>query len=267
MNRKITLELEKEICEIYQCGVKSQKTISLEYGLGQGHISKILKRNKINRLPKFRLNPGKLNIDVLFFEKINNKKTAYWLGYILADGTINKTNNKCSLTSKDYEIIERFKDDLKSEHKISINNKKDKRTNKTYKTYTIQITNKNFVLNLIKNGVTNNKTDRAVVPNINNELLSFFFAGLFDGDGYVGTVNNYKRVSLISTKEILLFLQNLMVKDLSCTSTKLQKVTNNKENVWKLLIYKDSLKFLNWIYQDNNFNYLSRKYKIYETIK
>lgn len=267
MNRKITIDLEKEICEQYLLGIKSQKTIADEYNLRQGHISKILKRNNIEQLPKFRLNPGKLNVDVSFFENIDNKISAYWYGYILADGTINKTNDKCSLTSKDYEIIERFRNDIKSEHKISINNKKDKRTNKPYKTYTIQISNKNFVLNLIKNGITNNKTDSAIVPNIDNKLLPFFFAGLFDGDGYVGTVNNYKRVSLISTKEILLFLQNIMVKDLSCTLTKLQKVTNNKENVWKLLIYKDSLKFLNWIYQDNNFNYLSRKYKIYETIK
>jgi hypothetical protein len=267
MNRKITLDLEKEICEQYLLGDKSQKVIASEYNLNQGHISKILKRNNIKHLPKYRLNSGRLNVNVSFFENIDDKITAYWYGYVLADGTINRSNNKCSLTSKDYEIIDRFKRDIKSDHKILINNQKDKRTNKKYKTYTIQITNQNFVLNLIKNGITNNKTNVAIVPNIDNILLPFFFAGLFDGDGYVGIVNNYSRVSLISTKEILLFLQNYLITNLSCGVTKLQRVTKNKENVWKLLLYKDSLKFLNWIYQDDNFDYLERKYKIYETIK
>ena len=76
---------------------------------------------------------------------------------------------------------------------------------------------------------------------------------------------NKPRISLISTKEVLLFLQNYLINNFLISATKLQKITQNKKNVWKLLLYKDSLLFLNWIYSDKNFNYLSRKYEKYIT--
>lgn len=40
-------------------------------------------------------------------------------------------------------------------------------------------------------------------------------------------------------------------------------ITENKDNVYKLYLYKDSTKFLNFIYGDKDFKYMSRKYKIF----
>ena len=68
-------------------------------------------------------------------------------------------------------------------------------------------------------------------------------------------------------KEVILFLQNYLIINFDFSTTKLMKVTKNKDNVWKLRINKDSMRFLDWIYQDKNFNYLSRKYEIYESHK
>ena len=266
MSKKILLtpEVENNICE--EIEYFSQKEIGEKYGYSQSFINQVLTRNKIKKYRKYRLNCTKLYVDTLYFKEINTPEKAYWLGYLAADGNINKSLCKCSLTSKDLEIIERFKKSISSEHKITTCTIKDKRTNNISKFHIIQITNGNFVSHLVKLGITPNKADYFKVPEINEELLHYFFAGLFDGDGHVGIRKlNKPRISLISTKEVLLFLQNYLINNFLISATKLQKITQNKKNVWKLLLYKDSLLFLNWIYSDKNFNYLSRKYEKYIT--
>lgn len=261
MSKKITLDLEteKKICELIL--TTTQKEISKIFGVSQTFIYGVLKKNKIVTVGRYRLNEGKLNVDIEYFNEIDKPEKAYWLGYLAADGHINKINTKCQLVSKDLEIIEKFKKEIKSDHKISEVRTKDKRTLKTYMTYSIQITNKNFVLNLNKHGINPTKSNEFLVPKIDDELLPYFFGGLFDGDGYVGIKNNKMRISLISTKEVLLFLQNYLLINCSISVTKLQRVS--KKNVWKLLLYKDSILFLNWIYRDKSFNFLKRKYEKY----
>jgi hypothetical protein len=264
MSKKILLnpETEKKICEMSEyC---TQKEIAIKYGHSQSFINSILKRNNIVIGRRNRLNECKLNINESFFEEIDNTTKAYWLGYLAADGNISKNLRKCTLVSKDKEIIDKFKKDTLSEHKISTIIIKDKRTNHTSTGYTIQITNRFFVEKLLKYGITPQKSEIFNVPNIDESLYPYFFAGLFDGDGSVGTrKNNTPRISLISTKEVLMFLQNYLINKLLISSTKLQNVTKNKKNVWKLFLYKDAFLFLNWIYSDKNFNYLSRKYGKY----
>ena len=170
-----------------------------------------------------------------------------------------KKNNKVVLVSKDIEIIQKFKSDIKSGHKLCTREYLDKRTNKKYTSYVISITNEIFTKNLINNGITNNKTDFLIFPDIKENLYSYFIAGLFDGDGSVGKIGKDKnriRISLISTIEVLTFIQ----KYLKISNVKLQKVSKNKPNVWRMHLYKDASIFLDFIYQDFNFNYLQRKF-------
>ena len=120
MNRKITLEQEKQIIDLYKN--KSQKNIGKLFGMTQGGVRKVLKRNHIIKLKNSRLNMSKLSLDVDFFKNVDSNEKAYWFGYIAADGSINKKNNKVTLVSKDKEIIEKFKICIKSDHKISETN-------------------------------------------------------------------------------------------------------------------------------------------------
>lgn len=70
-------------------------------------------------------------------------------------------------------------------------------------------------------------------------------------------------MSLISTKEVLNFIQIYLNKKFKILPTKLIKVSENVENVWKMHLYRDTNLFLKFIYSDKNFKYLNRKYKIY----
>lgn len=241
----------------------SQKEIGKIFNLTQTNIGKILRSYGI-KLKKSRLNMSKLNLDVDYFKLIDTPKKAYWLGFITADGGINKNNSKLSICTADLEVLEKLKKDIQSGHKISEIHNFDKRTNKTYHEYSIQITNELFVNNIVKWGITNNKTNVCIFPEINEELYSYFIAGLFDGDGSVSCHKNELRCNLISTKEILDFIDDLLLKKFEIIPCKKNKVTENKSNVYKQYWYKNSKKFLDYIYQGDSEIYLSRKYNKYK---
>ena len=257
-----TEALEKEVIELSK--TKSQKEIALIYKMNIIKIRDILKNNGVKR-KKSRLNMSHLALNIDYFKEINSPDKAYWLGYICADGSIKKSNNKVSLVSKDLEVIEGFKEAIGAEHAITKSETFDKRTNKTYTGYSVQIGNELFVANLINLGVTSNKTDVLEFPNIEEKYYSYFIAGLFDGDGSIRIKNNKSiGISLISTNEVLTFIKNYILNKFNIKPKYYCKVTENKPNVWRMILYADAFKFLNFIYSDNTFKYyLKRKHDIY----
>jgi hypothetical protein len=256
-----TIEQEFEILELIKSN--TQLEVANKLNLTLRAIKKVLEKNNL-KLPLYRLNKRKLNIDIDFFKKIDSNEKAYWLGFICADGCILKTCDKVSLFVADKEVIEKYKKSLKSEHAITTCSNVDKRTNKVYTRYGLSISSKIFKQNLINLGVTPEKTDKLEMPKIDEKYYSYFFAGLFDGDGSLTyRKSGYMICNQIGTKEVLQFLQNY----LDIKSTKLLKITENKCNVWKLYLYKDAEKFLNWIYQDPNFPYLQRKVNKYRYLE
>lgn len=261
--KHVSKEETLEIIELSK--IKSEYEIASTFNRTQSGIHLILKRNGIKR-KKSRLNMSHLALNIDYFKKINSSDKSYWLGFICADGNITKNNNKVSLISKDLEVIEGFKMAIGAEHAISKRMNFDKRTNKTYTGYSIQIGNELFVRNLINLGVTSNKTDTLEFPKIKEKYFSYFIAGLFDGDGsisYYGKKN--VRINLISTKEILDYIDNVLL-GFNIIPLKRVRVSKNKENVWKMYLYKDAIKFLNFIYHDSDFKYLTRKYERYVNI-
>ena len=158
-----------------------------------------------------------------------------------------------------------------SGHAITTNTKPDKRTGKVYTNYMIQVGNAPFVQNIINLGVTSNKSDVLFFPDIEEKYYSYFVAGLFDGDGSVFLCGKYKTnigINLISTKEILSFIKKYILKTYHIKGIVDAQVSINKDNVWKMYLYKDAQKFLDFIYQDTQFPYsLKRKYDKYQKFK
>lgn len=255
-NQKILEEIQTKTC----------KEVAEMFGLSLLTVQKIVKNAGL-KLNKSRVNMSKISLDLNYFNQIDDPRKAYWLGFIAADGSINKTNAKLTFNIKDLEILEKFKNDVKSGHKLVKTERFDKRTNKTYIGYSLQVTNAIFVGNIIKWGITNQKTDVLAFPNIKEEYYSYFIAGLFDGDGsvYIRNVETHQQIgcNLISTKEVLEFIQEYLFQKFNMSKTTLQKISKNKTNVWKCYWQKDTKKFLNFIYSGDKDVYLSRKYDKY----
>lgn len=268
MNEKLTTEQEKTIVNLLK--FKLQREIAEEFQVSQSRISQIKRKYNVTTTKKGCKTLIKKRVNEEYFKNIDSGEKAYWLGYLVADGCTTKEKNKVTLSSKDEEVILKFKNATQAEHKISKVTISDKRTNKKYCRYSIQITNTYFVNNLLKWGINENKTDIFVFPNIDEKYFSYFIAGLFDGDGsvYLDVTNSYLKCNLISTKEVLTFIQEYFLNKFNIPHKALIRISLNKKNVYKVYWGTfDSIKILNYIYNGDKNIYLSRKYNMYSEYK
>lgn len=123
------------------------------------------------------------NLIVNYFEKIDSKEKAYWLGFLYADGYVDEKNGRLSLdlSKKDLDQVERF---CKS---IGANEEKIKeRIHKCgSESVSVKITSRKFVNFLVEKGCTNNKSFTIKLLDFKNEKLDLsFLLGFYDGDGY-----------------------------------------------------------------------------------
>lgn len=119
-----------------------------------------------------------------------NALNCYWAGYAATDGCLLHSVNKKSgdmyyyqllLGDKDFDQVQRFKEDTKSESKIS------RFFNKHVKCARIKVACKQWGIDLQKNfNVTPRKTFTLQPPNLTDESLIFsFIIGAVDGDGCI----------------------------------------------------------------------------------
>lgn len=260
---------DKLICDLYSNGY-SMNQIRKIIGCSQTSVTKILRNNNIEIKPKYIWNRENYNKHTLifnYFENIDSEDKAYWLGYITADGTISKDKYKMALTSKDLEIIEKFKFNIETTHPITTITRLDYRTNKIYTRYLIQINSIKFVSHLLNLGITNNKSHHCNFPNISDEFIPSYLRGIFDGDGGLGK-NSEKsiRMSFSATLEILERIQIYLSK-LGIDKHPIYRLSDNC-NVYVTHYFGDTMKILKMMYDKSTYKTrLNRKYNIYKSMK
>ncbi len=258
----------EDIKELYESGVFI-KDIAIKYGVTKYRILSLMKRNKC--LIKRGIN-RKRSVDISFFENINTNIKAYVIGLICSDGSIDKDGYGFQLVSKDNEILEKFKEILKSEHKICKVESYDKRTNKIYVRYSIHICSKKMVEDLKKIGLNNNKSFTCKMPKINEEYFWDFLRGLFDGDGCVTGRNGKLRISFIASVDIMNNIKKIFNKN-NLSDNKLTVQSKNEYGIiynLKQNSYKDILLIRELLYKSvdiDNPYYLTRKYNKLQELK
>jgi len=259
--------MERELINEYLSG-KSINEIARSHFCSYTKIRNVLISNNIKIRPKYiftRIQGNCKKIDEDYFKSINSYDKAYWLGIILSDGTIDKKGYKISLTSKDLELIEKFRNAIGSEHKISKIDRIDNRNGKNYISYIIQIGSKKFVRNIINIGITTKKSYDCEFPMIDIKYYNSFIRGLFDGDGTISIIRNKLRIAFCSTEEIVKHIQNYFRTKYKIEPKKLYQLKNKSNmNLANTIYFKDTLKILEILYEDSNENNrLSRKYNLY----
>lgn len=194
---------------------------------------------------------------------------AYVLGFFSADGCLSinqKRNNKyIEFVSTDYEIIEKIKSTLESEHKITAR----KRDENWHVSYRIQIGSKKIFNSLIDLGFMPNKSKILKFPTVPTCYLPHFIRGYFDGDGHC-TYGKYQRKNRPSktkiivsgftsgSKEFIEKLQNILKEHAKIEGGLLSFRSNAYRLTYSLT---NSRKLFNFLYSDIEQSlYLSRKY-------
>lgn len=213
-----------------------------------------------------------MSLNSSIFKNIDSETKAYWLGFIIADGTIfarltGQTGIKIALKGSDIGHLEKFKSFLESSNKIGFYKVGSSRClEKKYECCEFQVSNKEIVADLAKYGITPRKTFDIDLPDIDESLVRHMIRGIWDGDGSVlyragnpKYPNNLRpEAQLCGNSLILNSVQDVFISNiLDYKVSKLSSITS-------IFLFRKSgipaRNILNYLYKDSTI-YLDRKYE------
>lgn len=216
------------------------------------------------------------SVDKDFFKNWSSDM-AYVLGFFAADGymTLNKRGGQFwCIQIRDGDLLEKIKETIKSEHKISIRVRKKPNENNQYR---LQIGSVEMCDDLRKLGYYENKTKSLSIPNIPDKYFSDFVRGYFDGDGNVwaGHVNKSRYTPTYVILAVFTSCSSLFLKELQkrlgehlIQGGSLYK--SKKKNFFRLQYsINNSLKLYDFMYNrlGESKLFLQRKKEVFERYK
>jgi hypothetical protein len=220
----------------------TENQISSKFDISLRQYYNLLKLNKIERKNKVI----RYNFDENYFESIDTEDKAYFLGFIVADGSVNSISNVIQITQKEPDILYEFKRYIKYEGDLIKSKNRD--------VFDIKISSSKMKSDLLKLGISPNKTISVNYPSIPENLQSHFMRGVFDGDGT--THNAY--FSIVGTEKFLAGIRdylkqeniNLGIYNAHCKSKDIKRLAfNNRAELAKIF---------NYLYDDSNI-FMERK--------
>lgn len=222
---------------------------------------------------------GKYKYNLNYFEKIDSEDKAYWLGFLYADGSINRfyagdklksMTLEVGLSAKDRSHLEKFKKSLESD--IPIFERTVKSKDKEYNSVRIQLNNTKICNDLCKLGCVPSKTFKIQMPTddiVPIKYMRDFLRGFFDGDGCISIStmagNPHIFTNITGISGMLNGISDFLISNkIIRTKPTLVKDTR-RSDVYSMLIYgKDTNKeFLDYLYYGSTL-YLDRKYNAYK---
>ena len=200
-----------------------------------------------------------------YFDKIDNNRKAWLLGFLAADGTVSKDRNsiKIDLSSVDREILEKIQKELEIERKIL-----DSETNQGFKISELVWSSENQKIQLAKYDIVPNKTYKGIHlnPELSKDFQLSFMLGYYDGDGCFKNDGKTCRFEICSHSPVI--LQDFSDLISSVFSIHKEVYKDKSRNEYYTLTYSTSAatEILDYMYSINDF-YLLRKHDKYMTWK
>jgi len=244
-------------------GKKTYYELSADQFLNKSVVSIRKKTHQLNLKPKQHLKYKEVNHD---FFKVWSEEMTYIFGFWCADGNIHASGKKeynadfaVSFSSRDFEIIEKIKNNMCSTYKIGKNIKN--MNGKELCTYRSTMYSKEIYNDIIKLGGCERKSLVLKFPtSVPSKYIQHFIRGYFDGDGSIRRTTRYPlypSISIVGTYDFL-----------SKTMTYLPIKTKIKpKKKMGIIDYhgKKAQEILHYMYNDANI-YMERKYKRYQIV-
>ena len=215
----------------------------------------------------------KYKLDEHVFDEIDNEETAYWLGFMMADGY--NQQNKCAISlrlqEEDKEILIKFQQFLKTDAPIYTLIRTTNVSNIERKYCGITVCSPYLSEKLAALGCVQNKTYVLEYPNVPEELTNHFIRGYFDGDGCLSITKRVDRksptskvyqFSITGREEFLQVLQDKLVVATHVTDKPLKTTSSNFAKAVRYNGFNVVFKLMNYLYKDATV-YLQRKYDKY----
>lgn len=209
-----------------------------------------------------------------YFEYIDTAEKAYILGFYFADGCNQEKKHRVqlSISETDIELLKTFSK-IFLDGNIQITTYQPK--HKNYKNIvSLNIIDRDFSFYLAQHGCISNKTFVLKFPKLDDNLVSHFIRGYFDGDGClsssmrkrVKTDYEYFTLNMVGTKEFLegicLFFRDNKI---NCSWSKRHKARKNNNYTISISGNQQIKRACDIIYRDADI-FLDRKYLKYTTL-
>jgi len=190
---------------------------------------------------------------------------AYAIGLITTDGNLSSDKRHMNMTSKDKELIIKFKNCLGLKNKIG---RKARGYSKEKKYFVLQFGDKNFYDFLLSLGLKPAKSKTLGELKLPNQHFADFLRGCIDGDGNI----DVHRHPESQYPQLRIRLNSASINFVKWVKEKISKLVKPKGG-WiekyagvHVLSYgkTDSIKLLNFMYYPRVESYLKRKYVIAE---
>lgn len=209
---------------------------------------------------EIRKNGRKYIFNENYFESIDTEEKAYWLGFLAADGGINRRTLKINLNVRDKKHLEKFAIALNSN--LTVKEIPGTGYGKGTIMASLEINSIKMVTDLARHGIIPNKSLILKPPMLPSELECHWIRGYLDGDGSIipQLANGNAQLSFLGTKEILRWIEYKLTNENNHALYSRRK--DNSKNSYQLSFSGiiSILKYINFIYKDATI-YLDRKYQ------
>ena len=272
--RRLSHQEKNELFKMFETGDYTGTKLSEIFNVTPNAVCSLLKRNGYKSKSPSELK-RKYPIQEDFFDKIDTEEKAYILGLLYADGYNNTDRNSVSLGLKetDKEVLDKITALIQPTKPLQYINMSSQRNKEGFENsknqYRLVIANKHISERLIYLGCSKAKTHNLTSPTeeqVPSHLIRHFVRGYFDGDGSVSG-DKQKQFCFVGTIDFLLPLQQILVKELNFSKTKLDRRHKDRDNNIRSLRYcgvNQCITFRDWLYKDATI-YLERKKKIFDS--
>ena len=255
MNRVCSISKD-QLSEFLKQGFTNRKIESIT-GVSRSQVSYLVRKYGLQDLytkPKY---------DSFILNSIDSKELAYMLGFIIADADINNEKVEISVQAADSEVMELFSSIL------GINSRTDNTLIREARRFPrIRLNRKIIGINKFIGG--SKKKDRNV-PILPKALEVYMVRGIFDADGcitwgYRKDRNRlWHKVTFVSSLSILTSVQKILYKLGISTTVRPKSIENCF--ILEFANRADIIKFYNYLYADNDFIPLKRKFDKYNALR
>jgi intein-encoded DNA endonuclease-like protein len=174
------------------------RVIALRFGVHDKTV-----RRRLHELGVTKHGPWRHAVDDDYFETIDTEAKAYWLGMLMADGSVDAkpARHRMRLLLKDKEHVELFARTLQTTAPVVEVMRRSKKTGKLHLYYCLSVSSKKLVSDLIRHGVVPRKTCNHGTPELREDLMRHFYRGYVDGDGCI-RVDEYANAAIWVTGHV-----------------------------------------------------------------
>ena len=205
--------------------------------------------------PKYKVNHK--YFDVL------NPESAYFLGLLAADGNVDKTRTRITLSicERDSEILDNIKSAISSTHPIKKTMSKCR--GKQYPQMVFRFSSPYMCKTLEQYGIVPRKSLHLKFPPIDRKIIPSFIRGYFDGDGSVTiTKANNIFITILGTRSLLSEMKRHYNEH--CQTSVGWVTRHNQSRIFHFCIHGNPCgkSFFKWIYDGSTpHTRLNRKYQ------